>query len=284
MILVTGATGNVGSKVAKQLGERGVAFRAFVRDAAKASQVLGNDVEVVNGDFSDPDSIDRGLAGIDTLFISCAGVPERAELEGNVMDAAVRAGVGKVVKASAHGAEPGSPTAFLDTLGRSEQHLKESGLSHVLLRSTFYMTELLQGADDLKQSGMLFIPAGNAKIAMIDPNDVASVAVAALTEEGHEGKSYHLTGPESLSFADVAEELSGVMGRKIEYVAVPDEGARGAMLEAGLDEWTADNVVALFGVLRGGISAQTTDTVAEVTGRQPRSMADFLRDHADAFR
>jgi uncharacterized protein YbjT (DUF2867 family) len=146
------------------------------------------------------------------------------------------------------------------------------------------MTELLQGADDLKQSGMLFVPAGNAKIAMIDPNDVASVAVAALTEDGHEGKSYHLTGPESVSFADVAVELSGVMGRKIEYVAVPDEGARGAMLEAGLDEWTADNVVALFGVLRGGISAQPTDTVREVTGRQPRTMADFLRDHANALR
>jgi uncharacterized protein YbjT (DUF2867 family) len=241
MILVTGAAGNVGSKVAKQLGERGVAFRAFVRDPAKASQVLGNDVEVVQGDFSDPDSIVRGLAGIDALFISCTGVPERAELESNVIDAAVRAGVGKVVKASAHGAEPGSPTAFFDSLGRSEQHLKESGLPHVLLRPTFYMTELLHGADDLKQSGMLFVPAGNAKIAMIDPNDVASVAVTALTEDGNEGKSYHLTGPESLSFADVAEELSGVMGRKIEYVAVPDDGARGAMLEAGLDEWTADN-------------------------------------------
>jgi uncharacterized protein YbjT (DUF2867 family) len=283
MILVTGATGNVGSKVAGKLTDRGVPFRSFVRDAAKAAHVLGGGADIVEGDFSDPESVRRGLDGIDVVFLSCGGVPERAEIEGNVIDAAAQAGVRKLVKASAHGAEPGSPCAFLETHGRSEEHLKASGVPFVMLRSTFYMTELLQGIDELKASGMLFIPAGDAKIAMIDPDDVAAAAAAALTDDGHEGKSYLLSGPESVTFGDVAEQLSAVIGKPIQYVPVPDEGARAAMLEAGLDEWTTDNVVALFGLLRGGLSERVTDDVHRMTGRQPRSLADFVEANASAL-
>jgi uncharacterized protein YbjT (DUF2867 family) len=280
MILVTGATGNLGSKVARNLTDRGVAIRSFVRDAAKAAHILGAGADIVEGDFSDPGSIRRGLDGIDVVFLSCGGSPERAELEANVIDACAQAGVRKLVKASAHGAEPRSPCAFLETHGRSEVHLKESGVPYVMLRSTFYMTELLQGIDELKGSGMLFIPAGEAKIAMIDPNDVAAVAAAVLTEDGHEGKSYLLSGPESVTFGDVAEQLSAVIGKPIQYVPVPDEGARAAMLEAGLDEWTTDNLIALFGLLRSGLADAVTDDVHGVSGRQPRSLAEFMKANA----
>jgi uncharacterized protein YbjT (DUF2867 family) len=120
-------------------------------------------------------------------------------------------------------------------------------------------------------------------VALIDPRDVAAVAAAVLAQDGHEGRTYTLTGPEAITFGEVASRPSGVLGRPVSYVDVPDGAARGSMLEAGVPAWAAEGIVAVWGQLRAGAASSITDTVRVLTGREPRRIEEFLRDHAGAF-
>ncbi len=283
-ILVTGATGNVGSQVVRELRERGASVRAFVRDPSKAAAMLGDGVELVSGDFSDAASVRRALEGVESVFLACANDPRQVEYETGVIDAAREAGVRRIVKLSALGAEIGSPVAFWDWHGRIEEHLLASGVPAVALRPTFNMTNLLGSAEGVRHAGSLFAPAAGARVAMIDPGDIAAVAAVALTEDEHDGETYTLTGPEAISFERVAEELSSAAGQRVQFIAVPDEAARQALVEAGMPEFVAGQIVAVFGFLRQGDQNRTTGTVRALTGRDPRTFAEFARDHAGVFR
>jgi uncharacterized protein YbjT (DUF2867 family) len=279
-VLVTGATGNVGSQVVRELRGRGVPVRAFVRDPDEAAATLGQEIELAVGEFSDPNSIRRALDGVEYVFLACGNHPRQVEYETNAIDAARAAGMRRIVKLSATGARIGSPLAFWDWHGRIEQHLRVSGLPAVILRPGFYMTNLLGSTEAIKHTGKLFAPADGARIAMIDPRDVAAAAAVVLTEDGHHGKTYTLTGPESITYDEVAGQLSKVTGRKIEFVNVPDGAAREALVQAGTPDRMAEQLVILFGLLRQGAAAQTTDEVRALTGREPRSFAEFARDFA----
>jgi uncharacterized protein YbjT (DUF2867 family) len=287
-ILVTGATGSVGSYVVRELQERGASVRAFVRDTGKAAKMLGDalgeNVELASGDFSDAASVRRALEGVEGVYLACANDPRQVEYETGVIDAAWEAGVRRIVKLSALGAGVGSPVAFWDWHGKIEEHLRVSGLPAVVLRPAFNMTNLLGSAQGVRQAGSLFAPAGGARVAMIDPRDIAAVAAVALTEDGHDGKTYTLTGPEAITFERVAEELSAVAGRRIQFVSVPDEAARQSMIEQGLPEFVAGQIVAVFGFLRRGDQNRVTDAVRALTGHEPGGFAGFARDHAGLFR
>jgi uncharacterized protein YbjT (DUF2867 family) len=282
-ILVTGATGNIGSRVVKKLQERGVSVRAFVRDQDKAKTVLGQDLEVAVGDFSDASSVRRALEGVDSVFLACSNDPRQVEYEIGVIEAAAATGVRRIVKLSALGAEIGSPVAFWDWHGRIEQRLRASGVSTVVLQPSFSMTNLLGAAEGVRRDGALFAPAAGAMISMIDPEDVAAVAALVLTSDVHESQTYVLTGPEAITYERVAEEISAATGQRIPFVAVPDDAARQAMIGSGLPEFVAGQLVALFGALRRGAYEQTTDSVRVLTGREPRPFAQFARAHASFF-
>jgi uncharacterized protein YbjT (DUF2867 family) len=284
VILVTGATGTIGCLVANQLYAEGITLRAFVRDPKKAAGMLSDGVEVAAGDFGDRNTLERALEGVDTVFLACPNHPRQVEFETGVIDAARSAVVSRVVKLSAHGAEAGSPVAFWDWHGRIEQHLADSGMRYSVIRPTFSMANLLSSAEQIRTIGTLFAPAEGAKIAMIDPLDVASAAAALLPAEGRPNEVLPLTGPEAVTFDEVAEALSSIAERKITYVAVVDEAARSNLVSSGMPEWLAEPLVALFGILRQGAHSIPTDEVRSVTGREPRSVTDFLRDHADSFR
>jgi uncharacterized protein YbjT (DUF2867 family) len=282
-VLVTGATGTVGAHVVRALGERGVAARALVRDREKASRLLGEDVELAVGDFADRGSIERALRGIDRLFLACGNVPGQVEHERAAIDAAKAAGVARVVKLSGPRAAVDSSLLFERWHGEIERHLLGSGLPWVLLRPSAYMTNLLANAETVTQTGRLFAPAGAAAITYVDPRDVAAAAAAALAEDGHEGSTYTLTGPEAITYERIADALSAATDRSIEYVDVPDAAARHAMLEAGLPALMADTIVDVFATQRAGSMARTTDAVKALTGREPRAFAQFARDHAALF-
>jgi uncharacterized protein YbjT (DUF2867 family) len=282
-VLVTGATGNIGSRVVKKLQEQGVTVRAFVRNLDKARTVLGQDLEFAVGDFSDAASVRRALEGIDSVFLACSNDPRQVEYEIGVAEAAAAMGVRRIVKLSALGAEIGSPVAFWDWHGRIEQHLRASGIPTVLLQPSFSMTNLLGAADGVRRDGAIFAPAAGARISMIDPEDVAAVAAVALTSDGHDAQTYVLTGPEAITYERVAEELCAATGQRIPFVAVPDEAAQQAMIGAGLPEFVADQLIALFGALRRGAYERTSDSVRVLTGREPRSFAQFAREHANLF-
>ncbi|HEV2922373.1 MAG TPA: SDR family oxidoreductase, partial [Actinomycetota bacterium] len=259
--LVTGATGNVGSAVVGELAARGMPVRAFVRDPARAAAALGPDLELAVGDFADPASIQAALEGIDVVFLACGNLPPQLDYETNVIDAAARAGVRRLVKLSALGAEPGSRVAFWDWHARIERHLEASGVPSVVLRPRYYMTNLLGFVETIRSTGTVFAPAEGVKVPMIDPRDVAATAAALLAGDAHDGRTYELTGSEPVTFTDVAAHLSEVTGRQVRFVPVPEVAALEGLGQAGVPDWLAENIVAVFRMLRDDPSAQVTDTV-----------------------
>jgi uncharacterized protein YbjT (DUF2867 family) len=289
MILITGATGTTGSEVVRALTARGGRVRAFVRDAGTARRKLGPGVELAIGDFADPGSVRAALEGTDTLFLSCADDPRRVGWETAAIDAATAAGARRVVKLSTAAAAPGSPVAFWDWHGQVEQHLRDSGADWTILRPSFYMSNLLAAAPQVAAEGRLYAPAGTARIAMIDPRDVGAAAAAVLSDSGHEaspgheGHTYLLTGPRAITYAEVAAGLSAATASTVEFVDVPGDAARQAMIGDGLPGFVAEQLVAMFARLRQGAGAQVTNAVETLTGSAPRDFAAFAADHARLF-
>jgi uncharacterized protein YbjT (DUF2867 family) len=282
-VLVTGATGNVGSRVVQELRGRGVPVRAFVRDADRASAVLGPHVDLAVGDFAEPASIRAALDGVDVLFLACGNLPPQVTYERNVIDAAARMGVRRLVKLSALGAEAGSRVDFWDWHARIERHLQASGVPWVILRPRYYMSNLLGFVETVRSAGAVFAPAEGVKVPMVDPLDVAATAAVVLQDDGHEGRTYELTGPEAVTFDDVAAQLSDLTGGPVRFVPVPDAAAREALHQVGLPDWMAENVVTVFGMLREDPAMQVTGAVHALTGRRPRHLAEFLGDQAALF-
>jgi len=283
MILVTGATGIAGSQVVRALVRQGQDVRVFVRDPDKARRLFGDVAELAPGDFAEPRSLRAALDGADVLFLSGADDPRRVEWETSAIDAAAEAGLRRIVKLSSIVAQPDAPVAFWDWHGRIEQHLRTASVPSVILRASFFMSNLLAAAEPVALAGMLCAPAGSAQIAMIDPRDVGTAAAAVLTSAGHDGRSYALTGPEAVTYAQVAEALSDATGRDVEFVDLPDEAAVHGLTQAGLPAFAAEQVVAIFAQARLGMASQVTTTVEALTGRPPRDISSFARDSANVF-
>jgi uncharacterized protein YbjT (DUF2867 family) len=257
--------------------------RAFVRDPGKARHKLGEKVELAVGDFADPGTVRAALEGADALLLSCADDPRRVGWETAVIDAAAAAGVRRIVKLSAATAEPGSPVAFWDWHGQVEQHLRASETGWVILRANWYMSNLLAAASPVAAEGRIYAPAGQAQIAMIDPRDVGAAAAAVLSSPGHEGQTYLLTGPRAITYTQVAAALSAATASRVEFVDVPGDAARQAMVGDGMPGFVADQIVAMFGMLRQGVAATVSPDVETLTGSVPRDIASFARDHARLF-
>jgi uncharacterized protein YbjT (DUF2867 family) len=283
MDVVTGATGLAGSAVVRALLERGRPVRAFVRDADKARALFGDAVELAVGDLADRDAVRAALAGAERVVLSGPDDPRRVEWEADAIDFAAATGVRRIVKLSTIGAAPGALVAFWDWHARIEQHLAESGVPYVVLRSHPYMTNVLAGAEQVAREGGLYAPAGTARIAMIDPRDVGAAAAAALTTAGHDGRTYVLSGPTAITYAEVAAALSAATGRDVRYVDVSDAAARQAMVEQGVPDFVAQQVVDVFAMLRLGVAEEVTGAVQSLTGRPPRDFAAFAHDHAALF-
>lgn len=283
MILVTGATGNAGSAVVRSLLDGGAAVRALVRDRARAAERLGDGVELAVGDFADRDAVRAAVTGVDRVFVASADGPDKVEHETAVIDAAATAGVDLIVKASTTKAEAGSPLPPFDWNGRIEGHLRRSGVPHVVLQSNFYMTNLLMSADQIREQAMVFAPAGEGRISMIDPRDVGEAAAAVLADDDPQTRTHFLTGPEAIGYKDVAAQLSEATGRDVVYVDVPPEDATRALAAAGLPDWLVGHLHGLFGLIRQGALEATSDHVQVLIGRRPRSFADFARERAAAF-
>ena len=283
MILVTGATGIAGSQVVRALLERGEAVRVFARDPEKAERLFGDAVDVAAGDFADRDAVRRALVGVDRLFLSCADDPRRVAWETRAIDAAATAGVRRIVKLSSIVIGPGTLVDWWDWHGQVEDHLRRSGVPFVVLRSAFFMSNLLAAADQVAGGGRLFAPAGEARIAMVDPRDVGAAAAVVLTTARHDGRTYVVTGPEAVTYARIAAELSVATGAEVEFVDIPDETAMQAMVGAGLPDAVAQQLVNIFVLSRAGVAEHVTSTVGDLTGRAPRGIAAFAREHARAF-
>lgn len=284
MILVAGGTGMTGGEVVRLLQEREEPFTAMVRSAAKAEELQAAGIETVLADLADRASLSSAMKGAESLFLLSPTVANQAELQLNAVEAAETAGVGFIVKVSALGADPESPL----TLGRAhaevEEGLAASGTPHAILRPGSFMQNFLASAETIRDQGQFYGSSGEGKVAMIDARDIATVAVALLTDEVRPGGVYTLTGPEALSNAEAAAMISEVVGREISYVDVPGEALKAGLLDAGLEEWLADDLVTLGAAFVGGAGERVTDDVERVTGSPARTFAKFVADSADAFR
>lgn len=282
MILVLGATGVVGGEVTRQLIGAGHRPRLLVRDPARAREHAA-DAEIVQGDLAVPASLGGAFAGVDALFLMSGthgGID--AALELNAIEAARAAGVRHVVKLSVVGAE-----APFDTFGRQhaevEARLRESGLAWTMLRPHFFMSNTLRWAGSIRRQSLFHYPTGGGRWPAVDPRDIGAVAVRALTQPGHEGCAYTLSGPESLSAADYARKLSAVLGRPVQHVNVPLEAVRDELAREGMPPAHAAPLLDLLAALAAGRVDAVADGVERVTGRPPGDFEAWARRNAAAF-
>lgn len=201
MILVTGATGTTGREVVHELCKRSRRVRAIVRDPGKASSIQPNDAQRVVADLMRPEILDSALDGVHCVFLLAANTPHQVRMETNLVSAAQRAGVHRVVKLSVLGASRNSRSVIARWHREAEELVERSGMSFTQLRANFFMQNMLGFAPSIRKQGSFFLPVRNAKAGAVDVRDLAAVAAVALVENGHEGRTYTITGLESISFS-----------------------------------------------------------------------------------
>lgn len=283
MILVTGATGKVGREVVRQLASTGVPVRALVRDPVAASVIRLPGVEIVTGDLARRETLGTALAGIERVFLLTPADRDMLTYDGNVADASVAAGVKRIVKVSVAGG-PDSGTQIGRWHWSGEKKVESTGLDFTFLRPNLYMQQALVYARSIAMAGTFSAPLGTGAVALVDARDVAAVAVRALTEAGHSRQIYDLTGPEAITFDEMADAIGEATGRSVSYVHVAPEFALKQMLSDGVPRWLADDMLVLFASFREGYGAAVSDTVERVTGRPAGTFRQFAADYASVFR
>ncbi len=284
MILVIGGRSKVGAALIGELLGRGEQVRALVRAGEPAGH-RATAAEVVTGDLADEGSLVTAMAGVEKVFLLSSPHPDAVGWHRNAIDAARRTQVQLLVRSSILGADRESPAEFISAHTTCDRYLEDSGLPYVIVRPNLFLQNIPESTiPAIDASGTFYADAGEARISMVDTRDVAAVAALALTEPGYAGAHFDVTGPEALSYTDVAAKLTSVLGRRISYVGASDDAVRQALLGAGLTTWFAGALVGLYQDYRrsgtGGYAAQVTETVKRLTGRPARSLDDLLGEIA----
>ncbi len=282
-LLMTGATGNLGSMVARQLLAHNHGFRLLTRDPEKATSIQSHLVDIVQGDMGNVDSLGGVFSGIQTLFLCTPSQPQQVELECNLVDMAQKCGVRHIVKMSSFGADTSSSMTMGQWHGKIEQHILRKRIPFTFLRPNFLMQNTLMFAQSIKAADTFFIPLKTGRVSMVDLIDVSFACMRVLTTPGHENKIYHFTGPEALSYTEVAQKLSLLLGKDVQYASIASDVAADAMMEAGVPHWLCENLKELYSYLAEGKSQAITSHLSEVTNMTPRTYDDFLKDHRQFF-
>src|SRR5215212_3677865 len=283
-VLITGATGKVGGALLDNLGKTDIGLRALTRDESKAQALRERGVEAVLGDFLKPETLGPALEGVSTVFLLTPIHPQQISQATNVIEAARESGnEPRVVRLSVHQASHEAPTRISRQHAEIEGRLVSSGLPYTLLRPQSFMQNILMTAPTVARQGKIFQPMKDGRLGMIDARDIGEVAAKVLTEGSHEGKTYTLTGPAAISFYDVAEALSEVLGKEVAYINIPLGKAKEAMLNMGLSEWRADALNEYAKAHSEGYSDFTTNVVEQLTGHPATSYKKFAGDFERVF-
>jgi uncharacterized protein YbjT (DUF2867 family) len=276
MILVTGASGNVGTELVRALLERHETVRALTRATSPAALPAG--VEVAVGDLDRPDTVGAASEGARAVFL----LPGYQDMGGVV--AAIRgAGVERIVLLTSGAAAHGDLTNAVERGQiRSENAVRESGLEWTILRPSGFASNALRWLPQLREGDVVRAPFPAVRVASIDPYDIAAVAALALTTAGHVGQAYRLTGPQALLPAEHVAILARAIGRNLRFEGYTDAEARIALSAVMPDEY----VDAMFQFFVEGTydDSKVLPTVRELTGRDPRTFEQWAVAHADAFR
>ncbi len=282
MILLTGVTGKTGGETAKQLLKKGARLRALVRSAEKAADLKAAGVELVVGDIGDADVVKRALAGVDKAMLILPNGRTQQAHEIQFTDLAKAAGVKHLVKMSSMEAVAHAKTPIPKAHWAVEEYIRASGIPWTMVKPNFFMQNLLSSANGIKTQQKFSLPMGEGTTGMADVRDIGAVGAEVLTGNGHAGKSYEITGPEVLTFHQVAERFSAVLGVKIEYVPMPMDQFRERVKNI-LEPWHLDAVSQLFGEIAEIGLDHTTNTFRQLIGREPISVRQFVQDHLALF-
>lgn len=280
MICITGAGGTVGSEVVKQLELAKVPFRVAYFSKEKVNAALAKGTNAVIIDYNHPETLRTAFQGCDKLFLLGPNALNQTQLELNAVEAAKAVGVQHIVKQSVMGAED---EAFsLALIHRPvEQAIEASGMTWTFLRPNSFMQNVVTFmSETIKAESAFYSASGEAKIAHIDVRDIAAVAVKALTEPTHAGQAYTLTGPEALTYDELAQKLSVVLGRSISHISLPPEDLKHGMLAEGLPDAIADRMLDLERYYREDQASRITNDVQRVTGQESRQFTQYIRDYA----
>lgn len=279
--LVVGATGNIGSRVARRLIDSGARPSVFVRSAKRARALFGQRVDVHTGDLDRPGrSLSNALAGVESVFLVTDG-PELHEHDRAVSVAAREAGARHVVKLSTLDVRTGVGTGPWHA--RGEAAVRESGVAFTFLQCAGFMSNALGWSESIRRESLLRSSTGAGRIAFIHPDDIAAVATAALTTRDHDGASLVITGPEALSYAEMAAAIGGAIGRPVGFKAISDRQARARTVAwAGEGAYT-DALVDIWRAVREGRLDTVTDGVRAVLGRDPIPFAQWAAENAASF-
>lgn len=281
MILITGATGQVGSAAMNALAAAGAEVRALVR---RLSGFAGHEgVQVVQGSFDDDRSLAGALAGVDVMLLAGRDSPDSVTQHRRVLAQARRAEVQHIVKLSAIGASPESPIALMREHNEVDEEVQKGPAGWTLLKPHLYMQNLLRAADAVRDEGRLAAPMGHARFPLVDTRDVGAAAAVVLgNPAAHAGKAYALTGPVALSYDDVAAAFAIVAGHAVAYEPVAPEDFQARLLGAGMPDWRAFDLAHIASAYSAAENAVSPD-LPMLLGREPRSLSAFLEDHRNAL-
>jgi NAD(P)H dehydrogenase (quinone) len=278
LIAVTGATGYVGGRVARLLAERGVAQRLVVRDPARAPELPGAEVRAAPG-YAARAELRAALEGAEALFLVPAEEsPDRVEQHKTAVDAAIAAGVGRIVYLSFVGAAADATFTLARDHWATEEHIRASGAAFTFSRMNLYLDFLPRM---VRPDGVIAGPAGDGRAAVVARDDVADVIAAILTGKGHDGRTYDVTGPDALGMAEVAAQLSELTGRPVSYVDETLAEARASRAFYGAPDWQIEAWISTYTAIASGALDTVTDAVARLAGHEPKTLAEYVRGHAD---
>jgi uncharacterized protein YbjT (DUF2867 family) len=280
-VLVTGATGNTGRAVVQALARRGVPVRAMVRAEADRGRLPAG-VEVAVADFDDAASLAAALRGAERAYLVTPSSQRAEAQQRRFADLAAQAGVGHLVALSQLGADEQSPVRFLRYHGAVERHIRDLGTGYTFLRPNLFFQGLLAFARTIAADSQFYAPIGDAAISAVDVRDIAAVAAAVLTEAGHDGATYTLTGPAPITHAEIAAALTNALRRDITFIDVPPE-AFADSLQGILPPWQIQGLLEDYAHYRRGEAASVSSAVAKITGRPAIDVIQFAYDYAQAF-
>jgi uncharacterized protein YbjT (DUF2867 family) len=283
MILITGATGNIGSQLVGFLANKGASLRVVSRDENKVAD-LDPGIERSIGDREDPLVVQQALQGIDQVFMLPVVLDLDHKADRLLINEAKRAGVSHIVMISS-GIVSSNPKNPIGALHREvELLIEESGVPWTVLRPGGFMSNTIRfWGDTIKSQGKVFNPTGDGKFAPISPSDIAAVAAVALTTNGHQGKIFDLTGPELLSNPDQVRILSKVIGKPIECVDIPVEAAANGLKSNGFPAPLVEGMFDVWSRTRSGEGAYLNNEVEQLTGRPAQTFETWCYEHRSAF-
>ncbi|OKP91520.1 NAD(P)-dependent oxidoreductase [Paenibacillus sp. P3E] len=288
MIVIVGATGTIGSALLERLVDLGVPVRALSREPEKLRNQIGEKgrsaIEVALADAADPESLRRAFTGASQLFLAMSNSPRQIELETSIIQIAAESGIKHIVKISSPAFEQSSPVAVAGWHQEIEKALRESGLTHTVLRPYAFMQNLMRLAPTVTAQNVFFGSMGDSPCNFIDCRDIADVAVEALTNPEVSGQIYTLTGSEIFSYPQIAGQLSALLNRPISYINMEPQELLHNLIEYGhMPPWLANHVVEIQ-TMSTVIPEIPNDTVKRLLGREPRTLDAFLHECVENFR